>query len=488
MTPISCFLLASDVQFVGVPGALYQGSCFFSLKGSNAYGVPVFNHFGYTNQYPSYCSCDNGAGPGATNDNCNVFDLMVGFLVYNPTKYNPNFEFDNPYMDLVYNMPVSNISYSAYNAMYAAMQTNFTANSTFRENAYAFCNSSWATCSLVTLEVYDDINRAVSDYYYELAEGSCRNTMTIPNPQMDMLQQTPPAPLQQSYYNCVKSKTTTLVDSVGVSVGNASAILPFCFLFFVNVYLFIQRFEGKDVRITYTKEERDDALQALAVQLLMMRDNRLPNERKKHSQRLVRNSRDNSASDAHTHGRATEGLYYGHDATDLRNYSPKLHDDGTESILRTLTDELMENAYVSTYFTDESQTPIHIRSESSANPMQVDVEMGIIPKKSSVGRKINVLNSSVDTSIEAVQAYKSCDSNNAVLGIFNIVDDIQNRMVKSVENNSEENFWDVAVQTAVLRYVDLNTLFEASKSDRVRCNQFNSLVLKICQLMQAHIK
>ena len=54
MNPVSC-ITAADVTVVDADGRPFQ-YCFFSLQ-AGQYGIPLFNHFGYSFHYPSYCDC-----------------------------------------------------------------------------------------------------------------------------------------------------------------------------------------------------------------------------------------------------------------------------------------------------------------------------------------------------------------------------------------------------------------------------------------------
>jgi hypothetical protein len=101
------------------------------------------------------CTCDGGVGPGATNDNCNVFNFMSGYLLYSDMS-TTNLHVHNPLLDLIASVPLGEISAMAYEAMFIAT-SDYDANTTSREQAYQFCNLSYASCTIVTINSFDNV-------------------------------------------------------------------------------------------------------------------------------------------------------------------------------------------------------------------------------------------------------------------------------------------------------------------------------------------
>lgn len=84
---------------------------------------------------------------------------------------------------------------------------------------------------------------------------------------------TPFAPLTQDYLKCHYGTSTVFLTQLGVSVGNLSAITPICVLLFVIVIGIYQHLAGVEIpSVSYSKTEKDDALNALAFSLLVARD------------------------------------------------------------------------------------------------------------------------------------------------------------------------------------------------------------------------
>lgn len=83
----------------------------------------------------------------------------------------------------------------------------------------------------------------------------------------------PFAPLTQEYEKCHYSSSTVFLTQLGVSVGNLSAITPFCVIVFIGLVGLYQYVAGIHIpAISYSKTEKDDALNAFAVSLLVARD------------------------------------------------------------------------------------------------------------------------------------------------------------------------------------------------------------------------
>ena len=323
MAPITCL---TDIDSDNIYN---RTTCHFQLKDNN-YAVPILNHMGYSFTYPSYCDCGgkycnyvymsihpiyiisfihllyiciylylyiDGTGPGATEDNCNVFNLLAGLLIYNKVNGTNDYDVDNPLMDLINQVPITEMNKNAYTAMYASAALAYTdsyqTNTTFREDAYAFCKVSNQNCTILSINVMDYTNRAVNSYFYNVDMGSCKPSIVMPSQYFDNIMNNPPQQLEENYYTCKPSVLSAFSDAVGIAVGNMSALAPIVLIFVINVYLFgMKSSKAKnDVKQTYAKAERDDALQGLALQLLMMRDNRIKRTP----------VTDSSGSDCHSH-------------------------------------------------------------------------------------------------------------------------------------------------------------------------------------------
>jgi hypothetical protein len=469
--------------------------------------VPLLNTGGYSPEFPSYCACDDsagGAGPGRLDINCDYFNLLSGYLLFNFGYESDDYLARNPFIDMLARVPQAQVSKYAYEAMFVATSSamgayylpEYADNQTYRDQLYSFCNVGYAVCSLVVINTFDSKNVAVSDLFYELSNGSCADSVTIPAASMDRLAAVPPELLVEPYYNCRKSHTTILSNAVGIAVGNVHALLPILFLLVAQMYLVLLYWEGKPPVQTYVKEEREDALKALALQLLMMRDNRLPPRRSGSLYKAY----------PHVHGDASLrrqerlGRASGAGRRDLPGA-------GSTSVLRLLTDELMENAYVNVYFSADGPgqggngkrgpAVVHARSPGSAGGSRTagEVEMATMPANPTAAAEqlqaVAVLNPLIDESLDTIVAFGAPASGTAAArNMIGTIDALVNRMLASMMAGAQEDFWTVAEHTAVLHRIDLEELrrcaFESAEPEELRV--YVRLVMKIYQLLHMHVR
>lgn len=520
MTPIFCVInLATEFIQIDPQGfvlTLYNTSCGMEFP-NQTYSIPLFNHFGYSPDFPSYCSCDDGLGPGATNPDCEQFDLMVGVMLYSNTD-DADFSQGNPFIDIQKNIPIAMMNPAAYEAMYMAVSSHHTdkyQDPALRAQAYDFCNVSYASCTIVTMNLQDTANNAVTDYYHQLLQGSCADSISIPSGAYQRLVDTPPAALEQSYYDCKQSKVTVLTSAIGIASGNMGAVIPLVFMCFINLYYLYLSSQGKKDKRTYSKEERDEALQGLAVQLLMTRDNRYPATRRPRRTHLgvssSNNSSRNSTFDSCDDGSGGSGGNTKNNSSSsciTASSSGAVYLPPNISILRLLTEELMENAYISTYFHEDegeetrvsrvsgdSRAGVNIREVS--NPMTQcedadDVELANI-SGAGVGsgssrlsglvknKPITVLNDGIDCTADTVVAFQQfCDTHGGDAGVDNsseeravellrLLHTLMLRMVATTKQQEEryqqhheeqqvEDFWSLVLHTSVLHSVNLDSM------------------------------
>lgn len=96
-----------------------------------------------------------------------------------------------------------------------------------------------------------------------------------PHTLRDHLIEQPYAPLTQQYQTCRNNPTTAFFNQAGVSAGNVSLLSPLGVLLVLALLGVYQFLSGTAIPRAYSREERDAALDALAVALLLVRDRRL---------------------------------------------------------------------------------------------------------------------------------------------------------------------------------------------------------------------
>lgn len=85
----------------------------------------------------------------------------------------------------------------------------------------------------------------------------------------------PFAPLTQQYQTCRNDPFTAFVNQAGVSAGNVGLLTPAGVLLVLLLLAAYQRFTGRAIPKTYSASEKESALNALAVALLLIRDKRV---------------------------------------------------------------------------------------------------------------------------------------------------------------------------------------------------------------------
>jgi len=215
--------------------ALPTALCFIDI--GTTLTLPVFNHYGGSTSSPNYCSCSNGEG---RSEACQSFDLLAG-LVFFPAAKSPrhtrallhrhhppsptNITNLLEYFGL-FNLVQTAGRYSSYKQCNAAVYTvnsntnTNTNNANDLSDAFAFCatsstsSSSTKECSLAMFHVSDFTPRTVSEYKFQLFNGSCSDSFTIPSATFVQLVSNPPVQFTQLYFECYQDSPTALVGSV----------------------------------------------------------------------------------------------------------------------------------------------------------------------------------------------------------------------------------------------------------------------------------
>lgn len=189
MSPILCVRNASALP--AGAGVLLQRLCF--VLENEAVTLPLYHHFGLSYRYPIPCRC------GEANDNvgslppCQVFNMLASLIFFVPSKATTSIEqlvidqLQN-LLQIVYGFETyTDFNFKGFNASWSAAaeaygrKASATLSPTWQKDAFAFCTlPTGQRCSLMTFNSYNAINRIVSEYKYQLLNGSCANSFTIP--------------------------------------------------------------------------------------------------------------------------------------------------------------------------------------------------------------------------------------------------------------------------------------------------------------------
>ncbi len=247
----------------------------------NTLGFPMFNDMG-ANPYdgePIQCDCTNTSdtllyGPGKA---CNYLNFFAGIMLWQEYTNNSALPF--------YNFKISHGSnyihamQAMFNAVYATSVwgtiKNYSTNSSFFENAFSPCRYDNSTCTIINFSLFNPYparGYSISDYYYQLLDGACKDSFSISEAAANNMINYPYAELTQAYVTCTESYGTIFMNNVGISTGNTSTYLPLVVLVLISIAYGYQKFTGKRINPTFTKAEKDEALESLALCLLLQRD------------------------------------------------------------------------------------------------------------------------------------------------------------------------------------------------------------------------
>lgn len=108
---------------------------------------------------------------------CNVFDFLLGVLVYNTTDIDPMIE-----LILTIDFPRSNLTNKkAYNISLDPFVDNKFDTVAEREGIYAFCSMSYGPCSAIIFNIFSDDNHGVSEYHFQVMQPACNDSFSTSN-------------------------------------------------------------------------------------------------------------------------------------------------------------------------------------------------------------------------------------------------------------------------------------------------------------------
>jgi hypothetical protein len=256
---------------------------------SSLYAIPFFHHIGSSTEYPMPCNCSI-MSPTEKADQyhiCNSFKFLAGFIFYPNSHATPDLLFE---LILKFNMSFTTINEYAYEASfwssYWGKQSPYY-NESQQQDLFEFCNLQNGTyCSIMSYAVFDSqqSNWAISEYYFQLSTGACQDTFSTDWNYWEKLIEIPFTRLIQQYEQCTSSPSTILLSQIGIQIGNLSVITPFVVMIILLLVYIYQITTGTMIPKAYSRKEKDDALEAFAISLLLARDRK---RRFEETQRLL---------------------------------------------------------------------------------------------------------------------------------------------------------------------------------------------------------
>jgi len=170
-------------------------------------------------------------------------------------------------------------NYASYNATWGAATIAYgrkspnTTTSSYIKNSFNFCNIKITTCSIAVFHSTDQSSQLISQYKYQLTNGSCSDSFTIPNSDYQKLVQSPPVQLTENYYECYSDSFTAFINALGIASGNTQLAVPLTVIFLLPlVYFLLIAMNQAPPKEEYNNREKTQALEILSILLLRLRD------------------------------------------------------------------------------------------------------------------------------------------------------------------------------------------------------------------------
>ena len=263
-----------------------ENSYYCAMKVGSILAIPYFNHGGFNYTYPSYCDCADDKW--RQSQECNLFHFLSGLLFYDFNSTESEVDSLNRLHELMFqstssgilvNRKVYDISYDINN-----VASTTRGNQTWKDSHFEFCRSSDGRyCSLLSVYKYST-SQSVTDYHYQLFNGSCNNFISMSDEASARYIYTPPTPLVEDYVKCKRTVFAAVTDSVGVVNGTISAVTPMLMfaIFYIYFYGYIH-WKGIQQEVTYSKQELQDISRFLVFNLALARDGLHPTQQRAES-------------------------------------------------------------------------------------------------------------------------------------------------------------------------------------------------------------
>jgi hypothetical protein len=165
------------------------------------FAAPVFNHVGESFDKPTYCACQGMSA--SSQSKCSRFEFLPGLVFYrtdsdlgdqnpaalllemktNATAALQKFGLFNLLAVLQEYPDYQAFNKAAYEASFITASSNYTCDQDCLNAAWDFCRvpgNSQQNCSLLILKTANALSSTVSEYKYQLENGSCTASMVVP--------------------------------------------------------------------------------------------------------------------------------------------------------------------------------------------------------------------------------------------------------------------------------------------------------------------
>lgn len=249
--------------------------CFIRLGPSN-FAIPFFHHLGNSTSKAEKCSCKEMTRKESKNPfhNCNRFAFIVGFMYFPSNDIVSLGEFFR-------SVSASDAHNAMYEPSYVASAVGAKSplyeqfnQADYRNKMYSFCSMPHGNCSMVTFTLIDSDNPdwSISKFYYQLLTGACQDQITPAASNWQALIDTPFTSLTQDYNECTDNTIYVFFTQLGSTLGTMDILVPLAIILTIISMNIYQKITNDRIPDSYSREEKDRALDALAISLLLTRD------------------------------------------------------------------------------------------------------------------------------------------------------------------------------------------------------------------------
>ena len=227
-----------------------------------------------------YSSLEYAQGPA-----CDYFNFMSGFMFFDvPMSLTDAIKL---WIDItIQNGNLKRLNFNAYNASWAAVASTYEPNvdpiiydHQWRRSSYEFCHHNlYGTCSIYIVNSYGNqvFDKAITPYMFIIPNGACSAQFVVSDAAFDNIIHNPPTPIVEDYYECTLTPLNALINAAGIASGNMAVIVPLAMLALLPlVYLWLKISGNVKSKPEYSNEDKQMALDYVALQILRVRDNRI---------------------------------------------------------------------------------------------------------------------------------------------------------------------------------------------------------------------
>ena len=274
----------------GVLGAKF--TCL--VKVGLVFGLPIWNHFGESLEEPVPCKCP---APGA---NCQSIDILSGLVLFVSDDKGTPFDSMTQVIaallavDELPNVAGDSLSTRAFNASWytpprlvrqggspydSLLVPPLPQTPSSRRRAFDFCSTPLGSCTLLVTRSVNPLPKVslnkISPTYLILSNGACSAGNIFSPSSWARLTAVPPSPLTEAYYKCFPDAPTAAFVATGASLANGRALIPIVALLLVNLLWLWQLLTGRSPPRLFSRQEKDQVLDALASRVLLCRYSKL---------------------------------------------------------------------------------------------------------------------------------------------------------------------------------------------------------------------